>query len=370
MAQRTSPDSSGRDLYFHFLSYLAGALLWGFSIVNGSVKGLLLAAWTGELGNGTALKTKYTGLPFLDYPIGILVAFFFPGTSGQDEGYQLFVVDAFSAFAVAFVWLHVEASRPGPKPKWITRPAIWAVLWQLFGAAIILPLYYVIHLRWASQNTLPQLSNVDRARALTPAFLLGVVAPTAVVMAPTWVPRSAEAHQTIVTLFLLSPFWVSGIVMAATRVSAWFSSLSSSTTARRNKGAATWWVKAVHLQTALVSAAAHLYVMYRVFFDPTDPEKVDLARMYVPVPPNGPAGLTDAITSGSWLFLQFDHIIISLSSLSWALLLLEKTPLGPHLGKAALVLVLLIAALLVGPGATVSLALYFREPHLREDVKE
>ncbi|KAK3291019.1 uncharacterized protein B0H64DRAFT_411154 [Chaetomium fimeti] len=226
---------------------------------------------------------------------------------------------------------------------------------------MILPLYFGIHLQWASREPLQKVTDVHRARALTPGFLLGVVVPTTIVMLPTWVARSAESHQTIVAIFMLSPFWVSGITIAATKASAWLSGLSSST--RRNKAAATWWVKAVHLQTAAVSAAAHLYVMYRVFF-PTNPEVLNLTRMYLPLPPNGPIGVTDNITSGSWLFLQFDHIFISLSSLSWALLLLEKTPLAARFGRGGLVLLLLVSALLIGPGATVSMALYFREGHL------
>jgi hypothetical protein len=231
---------------------------------------------------------------------------------------------------------------------------------------MILPLYFGTHLQWASREPLQKVSDVDRARALTPGFLLGVVAPTAIVMLPTWVPRSAEAHQTIVALFMLSPFWVSGVTIATTKVSAWFSSLSSSS--RRNKGAATWWVKAVHLQTALVSAAAHLYVMYRIFL-PTNPEVVNLTRMYLPLPPNGPIGVTDNITAGSWLFLQFDHIFISLSSLSWAFLLLNKTPLQAQFGRGGLFFILLTSALVIGPGATVSMALYFREGHLVENSK-
>lgn len=108
-------------LYFRFLAYLAGILLWGSSILNGSVKALLVAAWTGQIGDEITLKLNYTGISIIDYFIAVLVCFFFPGTSGRDEGYQLFVVDAFSGFALAFVWLHIEASRPGKKPAWITR---------------------------------------------------------------------------------------------------------------------------------------------------------------------------------------------------------------------------------------------------------
>lgn len=121
MARTASTANPKRDLYFRVLSYIAGFLLWGFSVLNGSATDLVVAAWTGKLNDGSPLKTSYTGLPFVDIPTAVLVAFFCPGTNGHDDGFQLFVVEAFSAFAVGFSWLYVEASRPGQKPKWITR---------------------------------------------------------------------------------------------------------------------------------------------------------------------------------------------------------------------------------------------------------
>lgn len=90
--------------------------------MNGTVKALLLAVWHGGMGRGgVVLKTDYTGFPPLDYPIALLVAFFFYGTNGYDEGYQLFLLDAYTVLQPAFVWLYVETLRPGNKSKWIRR---------------------------------------------------------------------------------------------------------------------------------------------------------------------------------------------------------------------------------------------------------
>ena len=161
--------------------------------------------------------------------------------------------------------------------------------------------------------------------------------------------------------------------MAFTHVSAWLSSSTGSNIRRSKVAAATWWVKSVHLQTALVSAAAHIYVVYKVFAaDNTNAESVNLARMYLPLPPDGPVGLEgdEVVARGSWLFLQFDHVFISLSSLSWVLVLLERTPLKEKVGRGGLLLGLLVAGVLLGPGAAVSLALYFREGYLAGEVKE
>lgn len=116
-------DTRKTTTYFHILACIATALLWGISFWNGTVKALLLAVWTGQLGDeGEALKRNYTGIVALDYPINLLVAFFYYGTCGHDDGYQLFLLDAYATLQSAFVWLYVESFRESAKKsKWVTR---------------------------------------------------------------------------------------------------------------------------------------------------------------------------------------------------------------------------------------------------------
>ncbi|KAI9730792.1 MAG: hypothetical protein M1818_008072 [Claussenomyces sp. TS43310] len=337
MAYEYSPSTSPyRPLtrsWFRTLAFAAMILLWVPMVFNGSFEALLTAPLTGHLNSTTELRTNYTGFFPLDYFIGVMVGFFFPATCAQDEGYQI---------------------------------AALGLLWQTFGAAIILPIYYTTHIEWASQKKVSQVASLDRARALTPAFILGVVAPTATIMAPTWIGpdyRSAEYHQTLVAIFMLSPVWVSSIQEVATRASAWQRQGSST---RRDKTKASMWTRAVYLQTCVVSAAGHLYPMYKIF-TAKNPENVNLTRLYIPSPFEPPSGTTDVLVIGSWLFLQYDHIIISLSSLSWVLVLLRKTKVAEQLATSTMICRLLIGSVLIGPGATVSLALYFREGFLESD---
>jgi hypothetical protein len=107
--------------YFLTLSALATFLLWGISLWNGTVKALIVASWYGKFEDGTLFLTQYTGIFILDFPISLLVAFFFFGTNGRDEGYQLFLIDAYSTLQVAFIWLYVESGRTGDKPYFIAK---------------------------------------------------------------------------------------------------------------------------------------------------------------------------------------------------------------------------------------------------------
>ncbi len=80
------------------------------------MRALVLAFLSGVLEDGTPFKTNYTGIVLLDFPLSLLVSFFFYGSNGADTGYQLFLIDAYSALQSAFVWLYVESARTSPMP--------------------------------------------------------------------------------------------------------------------------------------------------------------------------------------------------------------------------------------------------------------
>ncbi|KAI0157189.1 hypothetical protein GGR52DRAFT_565590 [Hypoxylon sp. FL1284] len=353
--------SDSSKLYFRFLAALAVALLWGISLINGTVKALLLAVWRGQMTDQIPLKTNYTGIAILDYPIAVLVAFFFHGTDGSEEGYQLFLVDAYSTLQSAFVWLYIETLRPGNGHKWIQRPIIFGLLWQCFGAAISLPLYYAVHvssgaIHGASANA----RHLHKARAIPFSFLLGAIVPAVIGMAPTWQEpesRSPTTHQTILAAWQPDPVWVS-LIQASL---AWIFSQFPSRGDEKPKVYAC--IRSSYLLGALSSATGHLYTVARVMS--SENEGTNFWRMYVPFPGllNGPSGVSGILIRGPWLFLQYDLIIIGLSSLSWAYYLLSQTR---GLSGTGLMLAMLVGAVTIGPGATVSLALYAREKSLFE----
>lgn len=97
--------------YFYTLAAVATFLLWGLSLTNGTVWALLVAVWNGELAEGVPFNTRFTGIPPVDYPVAVLVAFFYYGTNNYDEDYQIFLVWAYSTLQPTFIWLYVEATR-------------------------------------------------------------------------------------------------------------------------------------------------------------------------------------------------------------------------------------------------------------------
>lgn len=107
--------------YFLTLSISACILLWGVSLCNGTVTALIVASWNGRFEDGTPFNTTYTGVFLIDFPISLLVAFFFYGTNGSDPSYQLFLIDAYATLQSAFVWLYAESSRFNHKPYAVSQ---------------------------------------------------------------------------------------------------------------------------------------------------------------------------------------------------------------------------------------------------------
>ncbi|KAK1979455.1 hypothetical protein LZ30DRAFT_596881 [Colletotrichum cereale] len=363
--------SHGVVLYFRLLAVVATILLWGVSLANGTVKALVLAVWHGTLSNGIPLRRSYLGFPPLDLLISLLVAFFFYGTNSHDEGYQLFLVDAYSTLQSAFVWLYIESVRPGAKPYWVSRPVVFGLLWQCFGGAVSLPLYFAVHLPWAMSGDAVRVHDAEQALAVPWSFSLGAILPAVVGMGTTWLgpgSRSHATHQLILGLWQPDPLWVSGIQSTVTRALSVVRpgrGHGPGSGPRARAANAFFWVRFSYLLASFTSGLGHLYVMGRIIAS-TDRTAVGFVRMYVPFLFSGPSGVgEDVFVYGPWLFLQYDLIIISSSSLSWAYFLLTGSGnLAEPVSSRRALLSLLIGVWVIGPGATVSLALWYRESTL------
>jgi len=324
-------------------------------IWNGTLRALIITSWYGQLDDGTPFKTKYTGIFPLDFCLSILVAFWFYGTNGSDAGSQLFLIDMLPITNSAYLWLYVESTRTCEKPSAISYPIIWGLLWQSFGAAFIIPVYYYNHLNWIDSKSMA-LPSIDSssAKALPLSFALGAILAIMVIL-PTWIDRSPILHQDILAVWNVYPLWVSLAQIGAVAVFA---------SSKKSKDKAVWWTRFSYLTAAMFSSLGHLYTAISMLIS-AEPS-VGLVRMYVPFLPAGPQGAHEVLEFGPWLFLQYDNIIISFSSLSWAYILLDRSLAKDSSMRFRLPTTLLISSIVLGPGATVSLALFMRESALHQ----
>ncbi|KAI0189162.1 hypothetical protein EV127DRAFT_433031 [Xylaria flabelliformis] len=355
---------------YRALALISVFLLWGIYALNGGLKENLLAPLNGRLNEEIALKSDYTGIFFIDYPIALLVTFFYFATDGSDEGYQLFVFEGYSTLQSSFVWLYAEYMRPGSKPWAIATPLLFWTLTQCLGGAISLPLYYAYHILWIDSAEILRVRDQDAAGALPFSFFLGAIVPLIIGCAPTWTgpeSRSPEVHQKYLAFFQVDPLWVILTQTVLATVFRWLRSTESGDVVRAPK-AAFRWTRASYLLAAASPAIGHLYTAARMYT--STEEGTNLARMRIPYSLQGPTGgRPDAVARGPFLYLQFDIPIFELASLVWTFVLLSKMPKQSRPSTLKLATMMLIGYLTIGAGATVSLALYYREGLLPEKVK-
>ena len=197
------------------------------------------------------------------------------------------------------------------------------------------------------------------ARALPISFAFGAMLPALIGMLPMWVNRSALAHQNILAIWQLDPFWFSACQAAAAML---FSRLQTPT--KKGEQLAVWWTRASYLMAAACSAISHLYAVASII---SNHGSADLIRAYIPSLFRGSSGMGDRLVSGPWLFLQYDLIIIALSSLSWAYLLVKDLVHHVPFAMIALPLILTAGSLVLGPGTAVSVTLFWREGVLQQE---
>lgn len=226
------------------------------------------------------------------------------------------------------------------------------------------PLYFGLHVRWTSRNRPAQVADLHQVRALPVAFALGAVAPMVMMMAPTWLGpggRSPAWQQTIIALFQPSPILFSFILALLSRASARLDPSSPNGTGASRS--ARRWVRGFYLLAAALAGIGRIYVFTRIITAADN--SVNFVRMYVPLPSTGPVSAPEPLIGGPWLFLQWDSIIITLASLLWAFQMLRQGAVG-DVSASVVLLILAIGTVVIGPGATVTVALYIREGHLSE----
>ncbi|RYC58313.1 hypothetical protein CHU98_g7899 [Xylaria longipes] len=339
---------------YRALAFLSIFLLWGIYALNGSLKANLLAPLNGKLNEDITLKNDYTGIFIIDYPITLLVAFFYFSTNGSDEGFQLFVFEGYSTLQSSFVWL----------------PLFFVILLQILGGAISLPFYYAYHILWIDNAEVLRVRDQDAAGALPFSFLLGAILPAVLGCAPTWAgpeSRSPEVHQKYLAFFQVDPLWMILIQALLTKFFRWLRSTEGGDIVRTPQTAHRW-TRTSYLLAAASSAIGHIYTAARIYT--STEEGTNLARMRIPYSLEGPTGgLPDILARGTFLYLQFDIPIFELASLVWAFVLLSRTPNQSGRSALRLAITMLIGYLTIGAGATVSLALYVREGLLPEKGK-
>ncbi|KAI0892223.1 hypothetical protein F4806DRAFT_479875 [Annulohypoxylon nitens] len=311
---------------------------------------------TATLGNGTPLITHYTGIKVIDELAKMLVTAFLTGTAGWDIGVKAqqayFLMNW---FAVVVMWA-VESSRTRNAGRLVSFAALFGLLYQIIGAAVIAPVYYAAYVFTSRGKGYYQQGRevpISYARALLPAVLLGYLIPTVALFYGTW---DIQTVQYLTAFWQPSPIYVSALLV----LFSFFTSPSSPTTTTKNSDVK--HLKLVYLLAGLISTFSHLSTLYLSLT--SDNPQLSLSYIFLP----NRATWKDTTALGLHYIFQVDFFGAFGSSLFWSWLItydvlrIEGRSRASSLIQA--VFGIGITTLVGGPGTAIMMVYSWRENRL------
>uniref|UniRef100_A0A8H7NHN9 Uncharacterized protein n=1 Tax=Bionectria ochroleuca TaxID=29856 RepID=A0A8H7NHN9_BIOOC len=200
------PATTMRDSYIGFL-ILAGLGLfsqWAIMIMNGSLRLMLLTAWTSIFPDGIPLREEWTRIWIVDLAIRVLVAFFGAVLNvfeSHEFGPYLCLVDLITTIVVFSMMFLVEDRRDRRKGA-LRFPSCWQLMLYFFGAASIVPIYIRLYLKSRLSLRLEVPHNQARALPFTALWCSVLSLP---LLLPVALGASLSQIQIGIVVWLFSP---------------------------------------------------------------------------------------------------------------------------------------------------------------------
>ena len=123
---------------------------------------------------------------------------------------------------------------------------------------------------------------------------------------------------------------------------------------------ARWHVKLAYLISAVVCGVTHLYCLVSIALAGKG-SSISFSGVFLPNPDSVIPGSDMNLPEGSTLFMHFDNLFISITCIFWAGFVLRERVGEAKFRLTLAVFVLAVGCLILGPGATLSAALYLSE---------
>ncbi|KLU82235.1 hypothetical protein MAPG_01310 [Magnaporthiopsis poae ATCC 64411] len=277
------------------------------------------------------------------------------------------------------IWVvegHRRANLQAFSGRVLTFPGFWALMYQTFAIARTGPIYFLFTLL-ASLNPLyyrptARVVDVDVARSVLPAVVLGYVISSVLLCLPHW--SSPGAWLDLATLWQVAPVIVGPLTVLFASILRRLRSGNEDADVEVFKckdlphlltayATLFWTTAAAHLCTlAYFALSAGRLSLYRAFFDVPLP--------WGPLGDNWMASVDPR--EAFFVVLRWDQIIMVATSLAWCLWnVFEMRRLGYTTTTEALRVAAAVAAspVMVGPGAMYAGTWYWREKKIAETSK-
>ncbi|KAJ2992882.1 hypothetical protein NUW58_g2019 [Xylaria curta] len=369
-AVRTNYASSGP---FVVIAVLAVFLLFGILIGNGAFLAVVKNVLFGTFSNGSLRYRVYTGNIIIDTLLAQCVSFWTPVLTRSSSSLLLSTTLCASLQTLA-IWATIEGLRNGETHRALRWAPLTIFVWQFVGTSIFVPLYAVVELRHHfvnSPNGYDASTPYAAARALIPAGIVALIHPFLTIHYPSSGTTESQM-QTFIANYQLGGVLCYVLVTAG----AYILSVDDKAAGHRSVNADQWWIQQAYIWFGVFSMTAHLDVVRQILTSTDD----EVSFMSVFVPQAGLLGLPDAPATlyerEHLYFLQWDLVLLVLGVALWlsrtlaaiAEIRRPNSPLG-SITRAALLIVLSLACMMLSPGAVGSAVFYYRENILRSKPK-
>ncbi|CAG8112183.1 unnamed protein product [Penicillium olsonii] len=351
---------------FGFLAWAANRQLWTAGKVNGTwtmVREAIIAKSIPLPGRvEVPLRQVYTGLRPIDRILQSLVTVFLPAVAGTSNPGQALQSLYFLACILPIIAiLTVEGYRPRNRWTLLASPALWGVLYQLRGIALIAPLYFATSLFHSSSvgyftpksRTVP----VSMAQALLPALVLGFVLPTTMMFFP--LQDTLTTRQVFIALWQPAPIYVAILTEVVSRAIAWFNRPAPVKPGSQVGSIVRDdlpYLRTAYAAVGGISACFHFALMLSWVVSGSD----FIIRALVPL---NSFGEKSNLADGIFIFFQSDFLLVALATMLWCLASIwdmYRVGISNVSWKAGL-FGLVLGCILIGPGATAAAVWYWRE---------
>ncbi|KAF2129722.1 hypothetical protein P153DRAFT_356419 [Dothidotthia symphoricarpi CBS 119687] len=348
------------------LSALAVVLLQGLFNLNGGLEAMKKHAKEGVFSNGKTLHHVYLGYPVIDDILSWSVSFWDPVC--HESRSTLLLSKTLSASLQSLgVFAMIESLRRQDKNIILRWSPVNVFVWQYLGAAIFVPLYFVVELeshlpqRKAADPTVPYL----QAKSLLPASTVTILHLYRMVYFPP-AGITTSQHQAWLAVWQLAPvFCYCALAALSTSLSRGDEKLNL-----QSQNADARWIKATYSVFGAFSGVTHVAVMW--LLASSKDTSVSLSAAFIPK--IGSLWKSDTANSvfinEYTFFLQWDYIIIVIAGGIYATRIVDMIYYlrGCSLGLLSKVVVFIVAGTashLFGCGLVWAAVLYAREDLLR-----
>ncbi|KAK4141947.1 uncharacterized protein C8A04DRAFT_30500 [Dichotomopilus funicola] len=292
---------------FRALSVFGVCALWGLIAVNGTLVLMLKTTYYGVYPTGTAHNFTWTGIWPLDFMLGQVICFFysiFTLAELPDDGPFLLGADLLIALIV-FSMMTLAEDRRNRKTGALRVPVWWQSLWNMFGAACVLPVYLSYYVSERGRTTPLRRMPAVQAQALPFSALWALV-----INLPTLLPglllSTPYRIQAGVALWLLGPYTLGPVQDLIANFLLPLLPGSFPSGGFKNP------TKAAYTILGVISGLVHVAVVLAAVVD----TETSVARVYLPQHSRLVPGTRSALIEGAMLFTQYDYIGITLTTLA------------------------------------------------------